>query len=311
VSSKQSRTRPRWQIDLRLTTTEVLAIHLGITAISPKLLGESGSLLLPKRATSKNPWINGSKSYNKSVERRLCIKCGHIGHIPRECTDTPIPSWEQSYLKEVVFGSSSSVNFAVVGYGDFDSSSAKPYGTYTPSSSDSSWRPTPASSSQSPPKITEHQMSGGLGDPPKSLQPYASSKSSSVGFSGLGVPAADVKAADSKYGEGLAANKQPRVEEELPTTTQQPTQPMDNRVKVKGQKKVGKMVEPQPLVGLFNDFLGRCNSPVSIRQVLQSNKVDMTWMDLASWSPAVCRELKRLCTRVAKKRAPKGEGATT
>ena len=28
-------------------------------------------------------------------------------------------------------------------------------------------------------------------------------------------------------------------------------------------------------------------------------------MDLIAWSPAVCKELKRLCTRVAKKRAAK------
>lgn len=77
------------------------------------------------------------------------------------------------------------------------------------------------------------------------------------------------------------------------------------RPKRKGKKRVGKRVEPQPLVGMFNDTLGRYDSPVSIRQVLQNNKVDMTWMDLVAWSPAVCKELKRLCTRVAKKRMPK------
>ena len=32
-------------------------------------------------------------------------------------------------------------------------------------------------------------------------------------------------------------------------------------------------------------------------------------MDLVAWSPAICRELKRLCTRVPKKRAPKPAAA--
>ncbi len=77
----------------------------------------------------------------------------------------------------------------------------------------------------------------------------------------------------------------------------------EDRPKRKGKKRVGKKAEPQPLVGLFNGT--QYESPVSVREVLQSTKVDMTWMDLVAWSPAVCKELKRLCTRVPKKRTPK------
>ncbi len=58
-------------------------------------------------------------------------------------------------------------------------------------------------------------------------------------------------------------------------------------------------------MGVFNDNLGQYDSPISIRDLLQSNKVDMTWMEFVAWSPAVCRELKRQLTRVAKKRVPK------
>ena len=79
----------------------------------------------------------------------------------------------------------------------------------------------------------------------------------------------------------------------------------ENRPKQKAKKRVGKRAEPQQLVGLYNEGLLKYDSPVSVRQVLQHTKVDMTWMDLVAWSPAICRELKRLCTKVPKKRAPK------
>ena len=47
-----------------------------------------------------------------------------------------------------------------------------------------------------------------------------------------------------------------------------------------------------------------------MEKILQDNKVDITWMDLLAWSPAVCRKIKRLCTRVAKKRVPKVRATT-
>jgi hypothetical protein len=106
---------------------------------------------------------------------------------------------------------------------------------------------------------------------------------------------ANVHAIDANYGEGSGPNKRPHVEEPLPQ--QNPSQPpvpqfqSSERPKVKGQKRVGKKAEPQPLVGMFNDALGKYDPPISIRHVLQTNKIDMTWMDLVAWTPAVCKEL--------------------
>ena len=59
---------------------------------------------LPERTTSKNPFINGSKPWTIEKEGRLCIKCGNLGHLPKECNDEILPAWEQSYLREIVFG---------------------------------------------------------------------------------------------------------------------------------------------------------------------------------------------------------------
>ena len=56
---------------------------------------------------------------------------------------------------------------------------------------------------------------------------------------------------------------------------------------------------------MFDDTKGAYDKPISVRQALRANKVDMTWMDFIAWSPDACKELKRLCTRVAKKRTPR------
>lgn len=71
---------------------------------------------------------------------------------------------------------------------------------------------------------------------------------------------------------------------------------------------VGKRFELQPLIGLYNDRQQRFDAPVSVRETLKSTKVDMSWMDLVAWSPAIGRELKRLCTRVVKVDIKKKKG---
>jgi len=43
-------------------------------------------------------------------------------------------------------------------------------------------------------------------------------------------------------------------------------QATEDRTRRKGQKRVGKKAEPQPLVGMFNDALGRYDSPEFIRE---------------------------------------------
>ena len=299
---------------------------------------------LPNRSESNNPWINGSKVYAYDKDGRLCIRCGHLGHISKECQDDVLPAWEQSYLKELVFGSSAQVNFASASFGEFDGN-VHPYGSRC-SSTPPQFTPQASSSATS-------QMSGAL------LSPQ--SNSILYGVAGLSLTPADSHAVDTNLGESSGPNKRARVEDEnippiqeansvprpqpyrqpaqqqpqvppqanvnqppfqaMPAPAQQSfPQPMpasqmpqpsvqipavDDRPKRKGQKRVGKKIEPQPLVGMFNDLIGKYDSPVSIRSVLQDNKVDMSWMDLLAWSPSVCRELKRLCTRVPKKRIPK------
>ena len=53
---------------------------------------------------------------------------------------------------------------------------------------------------------------------------------------------------------------------------------------------------------MLDDTTGAYDKPLSIRRVLKANKIDMTFMDFMAWSPSACKELKRLATRVTKKK---------
>lgn len=265
---------------------------------------------LPDRTTSKNPWINGTLSWSFAKDGQLCVKCGMKGHGAKGCDKTPLPSWERAYLRMIVFGDDPQVNFASVGFGQYDGN-LQPYRPASPSQESSGTSSindirTPSSSS---------------------IDSFVAPRANSIRVSTAGLEheyQLEAKAAEANYGEGSGPNKRPHVEEPQPpqppqqaqqaqqVPQQQSQQPYqfqaaDGRTKRKGQKKTGKRTEPQPLVGMFNDALGKYDSPVSIREVLQKNKVDITWMELVAWSPQVCRELKRLCTRVPKKKTkPKG-----
>ena len=225
----------------------------------------------------------------------LCVKCGYIGHISKECSDDVLPAWEQLYLREIVFGSPPQLNFASAGYGEFDGN-VRPYGT----SSGSSRFTLQTSITSSP------MMSGAIVSPSNSII---------YGVAGLSVSdlmEANVNAVEANLGEGSDPNKRLHTDDEPDEPLrQQPFQfqATDNRRRAKGQKRVGKKTEPQPLVGMFNDLLGKYDTPTSIRQVMQNNKVDLSWMDFVAWSPAACREIKRICTRVSKKKDSKASKA--
>lgn len=53
---------------------------------------------------------------------------------------------------------------------------------------------------------------------------------------------------------------------------------------------------------MLDDTTGAYDKPLSIRRVLKANKIDMIFMDFMAWLPSACKELKRLATRVTKKK---------
>lgn len=111
------------------------------------------------------------------------------------------------------------------------------------------------------------------------------------------------------YGESSGPNKSPNMGSEVPAesfnTSSQPTSA--NRPKRKGQRRVGKKTEATPLARMIDEISGVFDKPVSVREVLKRNRVDISLMDQMAWSPSACKELKRLCTRVSRKRQAKAK----
>lgn len=103
------------------------------------------------------------------------------------------------------------------------------------------------------------------------------------------------------YGESSGPNKRPHIEETSAPTTGR----TQGRHKKSGKRGEQKQAEVLPLVGMLNETTGACEKPVSIRELLKNTKVDVSLLDLVAWSPASCKEVKRLCTRVTKKKKPK------
>lgn len=209
-----------------------------------------------------------------------------------------MPAWEQSYLRLIVFGDNPQSSFAAVGFGAFNGA-VKPY------SDSSDLRKVPAEYSSS-------NSATGVVTPTSSIDSYLSFNSLQCGVAGLrGLShLAEVKSAEANYGEGSGPNKRPHVEEERPSEPPRPLsyqipgpqkiqqpptlnpglppsqnqgpsqamfpfQPVEDRAKQKGKKRVGKRAQPQPLVGLMNNQ-GFYDSPASVRNILQSTKINMT-----------------------------------
>jgi hypothetical protein len=275
---------------------------------------------LPDRANSGNRYVNGSLKWSPE-QGPLCVKCGEAGHISPECAGELLEDWERAHLRIIVFGARN-VNSVSAGY-------AGP----------------PGSGYRSPSMTTQAFTPPMTPSPHEAASSSVSANSISVGSALAKGPSGDSLLAQSFLGEGSGPNKRAHMEEPLPVPTlpQVPPQgvsqnnpqvnpavppvpvvpiypqgyPMGHPVPVpappaeeirpkrKGQKRVGKRVEMQPLVGMLDDITGIYDKPLSVRQVLKHNKVDISLMDWIAWSPSACKELKRLCTRVSKKRAKK------
>lgn len=259
---------------------------------------------LPDRKTSGNPYINGEKVWSPA-DGPLCVKCGEVGSRSNEDHQCLLlPAWERSYLRSIVFGDSAQASFVSYNYGQYDGN-LKPYGHHLPHRmirSRSEGVETPSGNS----RVFTPESTVSFSD---YAAPSYESKSLSLGFSSdfLG----SVPSIESFYGEG--SSKRPHMDDPSQSTQGTVLQdermsqfpPPGERITKKGKKRAGKKAEMAPLVGMFNDILGTYDKAIPIRDVLKEAKVDLTWMDFLAWSPAICRELKRVCTRVAKKRFPK------
>jgi hypothetical protein len=66
-------------------------------------LNSSQNQPLPPRSSSSHPVINGTEQFDRS-RGPLCFKCGTYNHVAKNCALPPLTYWEQSYLKQLLFG---------------------------------------------------------------------------------------------------------------------------------------------------------------------------------------------------------------
>ena len=249
---------------------------------------------------SDNPYINGTRTFTPGSGVFVYIRCGEDGHISRNCINLPLSRNEQHTLRTMILGNRDQ-------YPGFPRPAITGTGPLMPATTNDALP-------SRPPTVGVHSMT--------------------YGMAGLQATSRNVNSTEAFLGEGSGPNKRPHVEEAIPpivplasrppvppatfqpgTSTNQgfffpgiPVQKENERPKKKGQKRTGKAATIAPLVGLIDEDTGFVDKPTSVRQLLKSQKIDMTWMDFCVWSPTVCRELKRLLTRMSN-RKKKGKSA--
>jgi hypothetical protein len=255
----------------------------------------------PSGNSSINPYINGQKTWESSMGL-LCVVCGELGHVPKECPNPPLTYWEQSALKRIVFGNSS----------------------YEPPCRD----PPPAS-------LIEAVTSLASVSPPNNPT-LPSCNSLVLSFS---IPVSSGLTADDTMtkqiepevflGENSGPNKRFLPEDTVgrPDFTQRDIPPdapydpasapftmLEDRPKAKPRRRTrqrkNKGSRLVPIRGLFDENSGQWEKPTSIREPLKKMRVELSFLELCSMSPTVSQETKRLITRNTKPKSPRAVPST-
>jgi len=99
--------QPQWLYTMcqhLLRTTSTVGLK------SPNL-NPSQNLSLPPRSSSSHLVINGTEQFDRS-RGLLCFKCRTYDHVAKNCILRPLSYWEQSYLKQLLFGGAAKSYYA-------------------------------------------------------------------------------------------------------------------------------------------------------------------------------------------------------
>lgn len=251
-------------------------------------------------ANSRNEYCNGTKAYYRS-DGPICFTCGEVGHPSNTCTapfDTLNPS-ERAVLMKMAFGEN-----------------------YRPSQQQQEMGP---SREQPVGQASAKAISAEYGwdNEDENAIDTQTCRTNFIKFAGTSTnleKASDLSDSKEELSEdtqdgirwfpqvAAAQHKRQRFEDiERP-----PVLPIDTEVEnevtrpkaAKPQKRMGKAVLPGLLVGhaLDADNPGTPSQPQSVRQILLKARADVSLLDLAYWSPAITREMKRLVTQILKKK---------
>jgi hypothetical protein len=250
--------------------------------------------------TSSNPYINGEIAYNPRTMGKLCINCGRVGHMSRECTANSLSQGERNALKDIVFGSNPRPSF----------------GRTNPRVKEIPARANEATEEREPkmsgaleaktPQQAAHSVSA-VFDGPRDLCELFSSNIEHTGEVFAGVGGRPTKRTRFEVEEIGPSEQAHSAQQDNPGDLEEEE---GNRPTVKGKKRVGKVQTLNPLVGYLDDSTGNMDKPISIRQLLKTQKLDLTWLDFLQYSPKACSETRRLLTRMSSKKRRKSLKAT-
>jgi hypothetical protein len=263
---------------------------------------------LSSASTSKNSYINETKSWVPD-NNALCMKCEESDHISKKCADKMLSAWEQSYLKSLMFENSSQSNFCATEYEHYDENVE----LYENISSDLSHWHSETSSSNT--EYTTESKAAKISSVESNSITYDVSKDTlnqdiqhltdAVSF--LFITSLYVNV---MYEEESESNKRFHHESivlSLSVSITASADQIERTIRKKSQKRVNKKFESQSPVKMFDDIIDIYEKSISIWKVLKNHKINMNLLNWMTWSSEACKELKRLCTRITKKRIQKSK----
>ena len=263
---------------------------------------QSVSKSLSNRKTSENSYINDEKIWS-SADEPLCVKCEKVDSKSNEKHQCLLFSaWEKSYFRSIVFEDSAQASFVFYNYEQYDEN-LKSYDHHISHKMIMSRFESETFSENFRIFIPEFTVS---------FFDYSASNyaSKSVFLSFFFEFLESVSSIESFYDEKSSKRSHMNDSSQSTQSTLQDERmsqfsSSNERVTKKEKKRANKKAEMTFLVRMFNETLKSYDKTISIKDVLKEVKIDLTWMNFLIWSFVICRKLKRMCIRVAKKRFSK------
>ena len=259
---------------------------------------------LSDRKISSNSYINDEKIWS-SANDSLCVKCDEIEFRSNENHQCLLLStWKRLYLRSIVFENSTQTFFVFYNYEQYDENL----------------------------KLYDHHIHKMIMFRFKSVEIFSENfrvfiSESIVSFFDYSASSYELKFVSLDFFSNFLKNvcvesfyekdsfKRSHVKDSSQFTqnTLQEDERMSQfssskeRITKKDKKKAEKKVEMTSLVNMFNETLKSYDKIISIKDVLRKIKIDITWMNFLAWSSVICRELKRVCIKIAKKRFSKSK----
>jgi hypothetical protein len=274
---------------------------------------------MPPRNLSRNAFINGSSTYNRSSCGLLCVKCGVCGHLPAECTNDALEHWETKYLKWIVFGGEIPTSYLATLEADYDKMYEASHGRWeqcatgpSTASSIKSGAPilTPGTGAATPVTTPSSERVTEIED--FTLEQFSKlsvdCNSNTLGFQSPTDPAhvstpdqpktSNILSVDALVGE--AARKWARIEISDIVEDDAMFDQLEDDAAEKSAKKTHKAVKKN--LRQLREIVGRQGlGPIDYRALAGKIQVPLSLLDLFQISPDLAKAFRTLSTRVNKK----------